>query len=164
MIRKKTVSKEGMRLKMADLCSRSEQCEGEIREKLWKSGLSSGDIDDIVDFLISEKFIDNSRYAKAFARDKVKFSGWGRNKIRMMLAMKKRIDSAIISEALQCIDSRDYEEALHKAASAKARSLNLNDFNDRKKLAAHLIGKGFEPELAFEAVRRIARESSQTGE
>lgn len=164
MIRKKPASKEGMRLKMADLCARSEQCEGEIREKLWKSGLNGSDIDDIISFLISEKFIDNSRYAKAYARDKVKFSGWGKNKIRMMLAMKKHIDAAAISEALQSIDARDYEEALHKAATAKARSLNLTDIKDRRKLAAHLIGKGFEPSLVFDLTQQLARQSCKKQE
>lgn len=94
MIKKKTANPDTLRLKMADLCARSEQCEYEIREKLRKQMLPSSEIEKILSFLIKERFIDNSRYAHSFTNDKVRFSGWGRNKIRQALALR-RIPSQI---------------------------------------------------------------------
>ena len=82
---------------MADLCARSEQCEADIRQKLYRLGLSSGEVQQIVSQLIDEKFIDNARFARSFARDKCRFSCWGRHKIRLALAAKRLSDAEIHS-------------------------------------------------------------------
>ncbi len=157
MIRKKPITYDAARLKMADLCARAEHCEHEIREKLFKQGLSSSDIDRLIDFLIENRFIDNSRYAAGFARDKVRFSRWGRNKVRQALALK-RIPSATIREALEEIGEDDYLEALHRAAIAKARGLSLDDYDDRAKLYRHLLSRGFESALISSEIVRLRKE------
>lgn len=159
---KKKIGLEEARLKMATLCSRSERCKREIAEKLRKMELPTAGIQEIVDFLEEAKFIDENRYARSFANDKVRFSGWGRNKIRQALALN-RIPSDIIREAMQDIDENDYADALHRAAIAKARSLDPEDRDDRLKLYRHLASRGFESELItheIAAIRREAREAS----
>lgn len=143
---------------MADLCARSEQCEADIRQKLYRLGLSSADVQSVVEALISGRFIDNARFAKAFARDKCRFSAWGRNKIRLAL-MARRISSADISEALDAIDPHDYSEALRRTAAAKARGMDLDgpdNRDNRMKLFRHILSRGFESDLASKAVRDIA--------
>lgn len=152
---KKPVSIENALLRMADLCARSEQCEGDIRQKLYRLGLPSSDADRVVRRLIEERFIDNARFARAFARDKCRFSGWGRAKIRMGL-LAKRIHSRDIDGALAGIPEEDYLEALHRTATAKARSLKLtgpDSREDRVRLYRHILSRGFESELASRAVR-----------
>ncbi len=146
MIRKKSLSFEAAKLKMADLCARAEHCESEIREKLRKNGISLQETDDIVDFLIKNRFIDNARFASSFTNDKVRFSGWGRNKVRQALALK-RIPAAFIREALENIDEDLYLETLHKVALSKSRHLSLNDYDDRIKLYRYLLTRGFESSL-----------------
>ncbi|MDE5790299.1 MAG: RecX family transcriptional regulator, partial [Muribaculaceae bacterium] len=113
--------------------------------------------DEIIDYLEENRYIDNLRFAKAFARDKVRFSGWGRNKIRMALAVK-RISSSEVSEALDEIDEDEYLLALAKAAEAKARNLDLADYEERAKLYRHLIARGFESNLISKAIRKIQDE------
>ena len=61
MINKKPASPEALKLKMADLCARSEQCEYDIREKLRRKMLPIADIDRIICFLIENRFIDDLR-------------------------------------------------------------------------------------------------------
>lgn len=163
MLRKKPISPEAARLRMADLCARGEHCEYEIAEKLRKLGQSSSDIKAILEFLEEGRFIDNARFASAFARDKVRFSGWGRRKIRMALAMK-RISSADISEALESIDPRDYSEALSRAALSKSRSLDLEDYDDRNRLFAALARRGFEPDMISARIASIRRERKEERE
>lgn len=152
---KKPISPENALIRMADLCARSEQCEADIRQKLYRLGLPSSDADNVMRRLIEERFIDNARFAHAFARDKCRFSGWGRAKIRMALAAK-RIPSRDIAEALAEIPEEDYLDALHRTASAKARNLKLtgpDSREDRIRLYRHILSRGFESDLASRAVR-----------
>lgn len=156
MINRKPANPEALRLKMADLCARSEQCEHEIREKLRKKMLPPAEIDKIIDFLIDGKFIDNSRYARSFTNDKVRFSGWGRNKIRMALAYKG-IPSSFISEALEGIDEKEYRTSLMKVSTTKAKNLDLNEYDDRAKLYRHLISRGYESSLATKVIAHLKK-------
>ena len=139
---------------MADLCARGEHCAFEIREKLRKMQLAASDANEIVEYLEENRYIDDSRFARAFARDKVKFSGWGKNKIRMALAMK-RIPSAEISSALEEIDPEEYMAVAVNAAKAKARNLDLSDYNDKGKLYRHLASRGFEGSVISKAIQSI---------
>ena len=154
MIRKKPITKEAALLKMADLCARGEHCAFEIREKLRKMQLAASDANEIVEYLEDNRYIDDSRFARAFARDKVKFSGWGKNKIRMALAMK-RIPSAEISSALEEIDPEEYMAVAVNAAKAKARNLDLSDYDDKGKLYRHLASRGFEGSVISKAIQSI---------
>ena len=158
MIRKKPLTKEAALLRMADLCARGEHCSSEIREKLRKLMISASDANGIIDYLEENRYIDNLRFAKSFARDKVRFSGWGRNKIRMALAVK-RISSSDIREALEEINEEDYEEAVSRAARAKARNLDLSDYEDRAKLYRHLASRGFESAVISNAIRDLRAEN-----
>ena len=59
----------------AALCSSSEHCIADIREKLSRWGIGEPDARTIVERLVQERFIDEGRYAIAFAKDKFRFSG-----------------------------------------------------------------------------------------
>lgn len=146
MNKRKPLTPDAARLKMADLCARSEHCEFEIREKLRKKDLNPKEIDNIIQFLRDGKFIDDERFSRAFTNDKVRFAGWGRNKIRQALALK-RIPSDIITQALSEIDEKEYLRSLQRVGTSKAKSLNLEDWDDRTRLYRHLLTKGYESSL-----------------
>lgn len=154
--KKKPITPEAARLKMADLCARSEHCEFEIREKLRKQGLPASEIDKILTFLIDNKFIDNNRFARSFTNDKVRFSSWGRNKIRQALALK-RIPSAAITEALSEIDEKEYLNAIKRAGTSKAKNLDLKEYDDRIKLYRHLMSRGFESSLISKLINHLRK-------
>lgn len=159
---KKPVTVDAARIRMADLCARSEQCEHDIRQKLFKMGLPSSQSNEVISYLTDNRFLDNSRFARSFARDKCRFSGWGKYKIRMALAAK-RISSADISEGLDAIETDDYSDALRRTASAKARTLDLfgeDARENRMKLYRHILSRGFEPQLASDMVKTILKESA----
>ena len=81
----------------AALCSSSEHCIADIREKLSRWGIGEPDARTIVERLVQERFIDEGRYAIAFAKDKFRFSGWGRIKIRYALQQKRIGNSDIVN-------------------------------------------------------------------
>lgn len=154
MIRKKQLTEDEARMRLADLCARSEQCESDLVRKMRLWGLSGSAISDIIDTLKREKFLDDSRFARAYARDKARFSKWGRNKIRAGLSAK-RISSADIAEGLASIDVEEYNCALRSAALTKARPLDLNRSEDVRKLYAHLLSRGYESSLIQQVIREI---------
>ena len=126
----------------AALCSSSEHCIADIREKLSRWG-------------IGERFIDEERYAIAFAKDKFRFSGWGRIKIRYAL-QQKRIGNSDIVNALSLIDEEAYTTRLVDLLEKKSRSIHDEDVEIRRsKLLRFAASRGFETELVFHILKGI---------
>lgn len=156
MIRsKKTVSPQNALSRLEDLCARSEQCSGEARKKLYNWGISPGDAERIVCSLIERRFIDDSRYCKAFVRDKLYFARWGRRKI-MLALIQKRVDRDLASEALSEIDEDDYIDILKKIVLAKAKTIkDVDTYDGRTRLFRFAVSRGFEPDLVSRVIREI---------
>lgn len=165
-IRKKTVTENEARLKMADLCARSEQCEFDINQKLFRLGLYTDQRERIISFLKEERFIDHQRFARSFARDKCRFSAWGPFKIRQGLSLK-RIPSSLISEALDEIEEEEWNEALNKAARSKEKGLDLigeRAKENRIKLYKFLLSRGFENDSVKEKVKQMVIKQKRENE
>lgn len=156
MKRKKQPTADEMLVKMAGLCASAEQCSADIHAKILKQGFSVQKAEEMIDYLKNNRYLDDSRYARAYAADKVRFAGWGRMKIRMGLKCKGMSDS-VISQALGYISEEEYSDALNKVLVAKARSLDLVDVKDRQKLYRHLASRGFESDLIIAAIRQNMR-------
>ena len=136
----------------AALCSRSEHCESQVREKLRQWDLSEDESDRIIEYLYNEKYLDNERFARAFVSDKFRYNQWGRMKIRQALRFLRLPDDAI-GQALQEIDDEEYASALRKIIDAKARSLRDDDPRQRQaKLVRHALSRGFEMDLVLRLV------------
>ena len=117
---------------MAALCSVSEHCESEIREKLQKVAMPAHDIQRLIDELYDDGYLDTARYCRAFSRDKLRFAHWGRIKIQQALRMKGLPDSDI-RLALNALDEElgdEYQRILQETLDQKARSLGLSLADD----------------------------------
>lgn len=138
--------------KAAALCGTSEHCTRQIYEKLSSWGIAEGEAADIIDYLVHERYIDNRRFARAYSRDKFRFSHWGRVKIAQMLR-RLQLDDDDIAEGMEAISQEEYRQALDDALRRKASSLCEKDFFRAKgKLIRHLLSRGFESDLALAAV------------
>lgn len=143
--------------RMRGLCSRREYCRQDIMKKVLAA--LGGDADEagrIMDRLVEEKYIDDLRYASAFARDKSSIAGWGTTKIRYMLAAKG-IDRETIAAALQEVDEGKASDRLEKLLSAKVRSLK-DDPQCRMKLLRFALGRGYQYDEAAEVIGRLLNE------
>jgi regulatory protein len=130
--------------KAATYASRCEHCESEVREKLLIWGGTSEETDEIIAYLIEERYIDNQRYANSYAKDKFRFNHWGKYKISMMLRSKD-IESEFIEEALGQIDDEEYLEKLQQILKDKLRSLKYSSEYEKKgKLFKFAQSRGFE--------------------
>lgn len=128
--------------RMRGICSRKECCRKEILTKLVK--LEVEDAEGAVEQLCRENYINESRYAAAFARDKSSLQGWGSLKIRLSL-QAKGIDAETIAAALDEIDADAADAKLEALLRAKLRTLRTE--TDPQKLYAKLLrfalGRGY---------------------
>lgn len=138
-------------------CARAEQCEGDLLLKMRAHGMSRPDAEHVLEQLRRGRFVDNARFARAYASDKVRFNGWGRTKVAMMLR-SKRIESEHIKGALEALNPEVYAEVLQRLVRTEARKLDLERYEDRLKLYRKLYGRGFEGEMIKEAIAEF-RES-----
>ena len=145
-------------LKVADrmraLCSRREYCRKDILKKVMTA--LDGDAakaEEVVGKLVEERYVDDRRYAAAFARDKASIAGWGAAKIRYMLAAKG-VDREIIASALEEIDVNRADARLEKLMENKARSLK-EDPQRRIKLLRFGVGRGYAYEEVSSMIDRI---------
>ena len=123
-------------------CSRREYCTADVLKKAEKA--LDGDHQQavkVLNVLVEEKYVDDRRYAAAFARDKSTISGWGAVKIRYMLSAKG-ISKDIISEALEEVDVRKADDRLRKLLENKDRSLK-EDPQRKMKLLRFALGRGY---------------------
>ena len=145
-------------LKVADrmmaLCSRREYCRKDILKKVMTA--LDGDAakaEEVVGKLVEERYVDDRRYAAAFARDKASIAGWGAAKIRYMLAAKG-VDREIIASALEEVDVSRADARFEKLMENKARSLK-DDPQRRIKLLRFGVGRGYGYEEVSSMIDRI---------
>ena len=140
--------------RMRGLCSRREYCRQDIMKKVLAA--LDGDADEagrVMDRLVEEKYIDDLRYASAYARDKSSIAGWGSTKIRYMLA-SKGIGRETIAAALQEVDEGKASDRLEKLLAGKVRSLK-DDPQRRMKLLRFALGRGYQYDEAAEVIGRL---------
>lgn len=146
------LSKDEALSKAAFLCSASEHCASQIYEKLQAWDVSGEDANDILNRLMEEGFIDNTRFSRAYCHDKFLYSHWGKVKIVQMLR-RLRLSEDEIAEGVSTISEKDYLEALNGALRSKDRALkDTNTYQRKGKLVRHLLSRGFEMELVLDAV------------
>lgn len=154
MISRKPVTPANALVRLQELCARSEQCSHEVLTKLRTWGVDDRVARKILALLKRDRFVDDSRYASAFVRDKVVFNRWGRTKIRLAL-IQKRLDSDLISDALDEIDDDEYRTALIEVLAAKSRSMpETESYESRNKMLRHAASRGFEPALIVQLLRQ----------
>lgn len=152
-------------LKVADrmraLCSKREYCSSDIMKKVLTAlGDDKEAAHKIVSSLIEEKYIDDLRYASAYARDKSSIAGWGAAKIRYMLSAKG-ISRETIGEALEEIDDCKAAGRLYKLMETKSRTLK-DDPQARLKMLRFGMGRGYSYEEVAEVTEMIIAEWKNT--
>ena len=135
--------------KVMEWCSKSERCIYEAKLKLLKFELPVNQIDAIMEYLIKEKFLDDSRYVLFYVNDKLRFNKWGKVKLHFMLR-QKQINELTICKALDEIDHELYLKILRDLLVSKIKSVKGNSAYERKgKLANYALSHGFETDLAY---------------
>ena len=143
--------------KICRYCAYQERSHKEVRNKLYGYGLHQADVEKILTQLITDGFLNEERFAKAFAGGKFRMQKWGRNKIINELELHG-VTSRCIRNGLKEIDDADYLKTLRALLKKKFNATDEpNPFKRRDKVAKFAIGKGYEPELTWEILKQISR-------
>lgn len=141
----------GKHLKKAmQWCSRAEKCIADVKEKMIQWRTPEAFRESIIQELIDEGFINEERYAAAFANDRFQMSGWGRKKIAHAL-QQKNIPEKHISAALQRIEPEAYrQKAKTLMQRKKQQTTNEDPFKQKQKVFRFMASRGFETALIDE--------------
>jgi regulatory protein len=157
---RKSLNNEQALQKLRHFCRYQERCSNEVRTKLHELGISKPEHEEMVQKLAGENFINDERFAEAFASGRFRVKQWGKRKIRYALKEKK-IDEEIIIKALAGLDAEEYSAVLEKLAFEKFDSLAEEGPAARKKKTIDfLLQKGYEVEFILPTLERAARRQS----
>lgn len=145
------------------LCASREYCISDIRSRIEEWGLVPPEkAEKIIASLIADRFIDEQRYAMAFARDRLRYNRWGRIKISYALKMKG-LPSGVITQALNGIDNGEYRAVAAKLVAGLLKGSKKND--RRLKVAAvvrSMQSRGFEMSVTMELLKEAGQNSDLT--
>jgi regulatory protein len=139
--------------KIYHYCAYQERCHLEVRNRLFDLGLGSAEADEIIAGLITEGYLNEERFARAFAGGRFRLKNWGRNKIIQAMETKGLTQNCI-KAGLTEINDNDYLNTIESLMVKKANSVNEpNLFVKRERVSNYLIQKGFEPDLVWTIVK-----------
>lgn len=136
--------------KICKWCAFQERSQQEVRDKLYDYGLKPTAVEDMISKLITDNFLNEERFAIAFAGGKFRQLGWGKVRIRSALKMK-RVSEYCIRKALSVISDSDYHAMLEKVIEKRKKSVKEKDpFKRTYKLMSYAISRGYEPDIVHE--------------
>ena len=139
--------------KAGSFCAYQERTQQEVREKLRTWGADADETEEVIAYLITENYLNESRFARQYAGGKFRVKRWGRRKIRYALR-GKGLSERCIEEALAEISQEEYMDTLALLVSREMDKLKGldNPLLRKKKVMDYLVLKGFEAELVRETV------------
>lgn len=139
--------------KLQRYCAYQDRCHQEVRSKLLDLGVYGDELEEIMAQLITDRFLDEERFARSFARGKFLVKQWGRIRITAELRLRK-ISDYCVRAALSEIDEQRYREQLQQLLTRKAalEQLSAADISHRQRLFQFALRKGYEPELVQQAL------------
>lgn len=146
--------------RMELLCSRREYAVVDIVQKLKRRDLDTSEIEWIIESLKRDRFLDENRYAVAYAREKSLFSGWGRTKIEYFLKSKKLEQSAIDS-AFDDIDQDRAANRMEEVIRRKWVSLSSLSKDQMAKRREKTLRFGMARGYNYEEVKGIIKRLEQ---
>jgi regulatory protein len=138
--------------------NRRDRTEGEVRRHLAGKGVEPDAAEDAIATLRDQGYLDDARYARLFAEDKRTLEGWGSERIRDTLALRgidrELIDAAVGADSGAGAEKNRALEILRRRFPSPPR-----ERRDRDRALAVLLRKGYDAELALDALTAHARAS-----
>lgn len=127
----------------------------EVRLKLKENGFAEDVIDEVLDILEKEEYLNDKIYCEIFIEDKKKLNGYGKNKIKSLLIQKgisKNIFEGFLNEF-------EYEEEFDNALKMGIKKLELlsneeDNFKKKQKIINYLAYRGF----GFDVINDVLKE------
>ena len=153
--KKKHISKEIAVQKLQAYCAYQERCHSEVMTKLRDLGIFGDTADAVVAQLIEDNFLNEERFAIAYARGKFRMKSWGKMRIQQELKMR-HIPDYSIAQAMKAVDTEGgYLETLERVLKQKSLEYTDDERQKTAKLYAYAFRRGFESELISDVLKRM---------
>jgi regulatory protein len=140
---------------LENYCAYQERCHKDVETKLFQLHLIPEAKEKIILHLIQHNYLNEERFAKAFARGKFSIKNWGKQRIKNELKLRN-ISNYNINSALKEINEEEYLQTLETLSTKKLQLIKeTNLLKKKSKLANYLISKGFETTLVFNHLNTI---------
>lgn len=141
--------------RLSALCAKGEHSTGELRDKLRLWAIAGTDADTIIATLVDNHFVDDARFAHAFAYDKIRYDHWGRRKIEQAL-YAKYVPTSVSAPILDAIPDDEYLAVLRPLLRSKWPTIHAaTDYERSMKLIKYAMGRGFSIDLIRRAIDGI---------
>jgi regulatory protein len=127
----------------------------EVRRHLEKKGVEPGAIDDVVAELAEQGYLDDARFAQRLAEDRRNLDAWGAERIE-----RKLRDAGVAREHIEAaLGTQTADEAREAAVDLLRRRFPSAPTDDRgrERALGLLVRRGYDLELAYDAVRAFER-------
>ncbi len=137
--------------------NRRERTVSEVRQRLEREDLDDAAVSAVLATLVDQGYLDDRRFARVFTDDKRQLEQWGRDRIRRSLR-ERGLDSELIETAL---GGQTLESELEQALELLRRRCSAPPVGRRERDRAFglLLRKGYEMEVALDALAAYAREA-----
>ncbi len=138
------------------ILSRRDQSAGQLAEKLRTKGFSDSAVRGTLDYLQDLNYLDDARFALNWGRSRIASMRIGARRLRQEL-FQKQLDSAIIEHTLTVLFSEADETTLATECARKKLSAltGLDRQIQRRRLAQHLYGKGFNTDTVYSVLKQM---------
>jgi regulatory protein len=141
-------------LKAASYCAYQERTIKEVCQRLREWELTDHEIEPIVAELITQNYLNEERFARAFAGGKFRVKKWGRLKIRQEMKLRG-LPNDMIQRGLSEIDGDEYEVILQDLIEKKYRTLRGEPLEIKQKLLRFALSRGFESDMIWDVMNTI---------
>jgi len=146
--------------KMKNWCAYQERSQFEVRNKLFEYGIFNEEAENIIIQLIQENFLNEERFAIAFARGKFRIKRWGKIKIKLELKQHK-VSEYCINKALKQIDGNEYFATLEKIIEKKIKEIKEpNKIKKQYKIIKYAMSRGYEQDIIMDAIKNLENNES----
>jgi len=132
---------------------RKERTAHELALWLRGRGFAMDEIETALVRLFETEVLDDERFARRYAEDKRELSGWGAERIREAL-LERGVPIDTVEEVLASDSHGDQLDRARQILIRRARP--LEDSADRQRALEYLARRGYDYEIAYEAVRSAA--------
>ena len=140
--------------KIQSYCLYQDRCINEVKYKLYSFKVSSQLVENIVEYLIDNDYLNEERYTKMFIQGKLRIKKWGRIKLKYELR-SKGIDIKIINEHINQINEEDYIEYFNEFSTNKIKFLKGSNNQKKRSFINYFTYRGWENNLIYEKLKDL---------
>ena len=140
--------------KIQSYCLYQDRCIKEVKNKLYSFKISSQLVENIVEYLIDNDYLNEERYTKMFIQGKLRIKKWGRIKLKYELR-SKGIDIKIINEHINQINEEDYIEYFNEFSTNKIKFLKGSNDQKKRSFINYFTYRGWENNLIYEKLKDL---------